>query len=542
MRLRWLLSLAALVFTGGFVSAEPAATGPTLEVRLRSVNDLLDKAEYVAGLGGKEETIKQVRELLKGLSADGKGIEGVDPKKPIGAYGTLEKAVETSPFVLFIPIADQEQFLKALNKHANIMPEKADDGTFKVSVPFINELNLRFANGYLYISQKAKDLDTKTLIKPAAFFAQDDGSVLSILLHIDHIPAELKTLALGQIELNINEKNKENAKNLNAAEKQLQKFGSDLALAGVKGLIDDGKDLSVKLFADPKSDDISAEVSFTPTSGSPTAKNFTSLAAKKSVPAGIVGAPVNPVARGNVAIAVTEGMKKDYAAAIDTLLADALKKTPAGQEEELKKIVAALTPALKAGDLDAAGAFIGPDAKGHYQVIGASAVKEGKGIEKVLKDLVKQHGQEIEGVVSIKFDAETIGDFALHRIDLKQTDDQFDRIFGTKTVWLATSDKYIAFSIEPNGDSIRKGLAAGAVPVSVVSVDVALAKVIPLVRPDLKPDEVKALLKEAFGDAGPTGKDTATVTIEGGQRLTAKFVVKGKALRMFSELEETKKR
>jgi peroxiredoxin len=38
---------------------------------------------------GKEDTVKQVRELIKVLSADGKGIEGVDPKKPIGAYAML---------------------------------------------------------------------------------------------------------------------------------------------------------------------------------------------------------------------------------------------------------------------------------------------------------------------------------------------------------------------------------------------------------------------------------------------------------------------
>ncbi len=50
----------------------------------------------------------------------------------------------------------------------------------------------------------------------------------------------------------------------------------------------------------------------------------------------------------------------------------------------------------------------------------------------------------------------------------------------------------------------------------VLSVEVSLAKVVPLVAKNLKPDEVKALLKDAFGDGAPAGKDTVTVTITGG--------------------------
>ena len=38
--------------------------------------------EYVAGLLGKEDVVVQVRELVKQLSAEGKGVEGIDPKRP----------------------------------------------------------------------------------------------------------------------------------------------------------------------------------------------------------------------------------------------------------------------------------------------------------------------------------------------------------------------------------------------------------------------------------------------------------------------------
>ena len=71
---------------------------------------------------------------------------------------------------------------------------KAEVGTLKANVPIINELYLRFANDYLYISQSPKNLDAKGLIAPKTFFVNDDGSLLSVAAHLDRIPAELKTL------------------------------------------------------------------------------------------------------------------------------------------------------------------------------------------------------------------------------------------------------------------------------------------------------------------------------------------------------------
>jgi hypothetical protein len=539
MRFRWLIAAAALFFTCGLTQAQPTTTGPTVEVRLRSVNDLVDRIEYVGGLIGKEDLAKQARELIKTLSADGKGVEGIDPKKPIGVYATLAKEVETSPFVILIPIADEAQFLKAIDTRFGITPEKGPDGTLKATVPLINEMSMRFANGYLYLSPKAKDLDAKTILKPDAYFAKDDGAVLSVLVHIDRVPVELRKFVLGQLELGLNEERKKDEKHETEAEKRLKNLVFDALIAGFKGMTDDGKDLSVKLFAEPKSDDLSAEVTFTAKTGSTTAKNFTALGDRTSLPAGIVAA-ANPAARGSVKIALTEGLKKEYAAAVDALLADALKKAPADQEEVVKQIIDAVSPSLKSGELDAAGSLVGPDSKGHYQLVGAVAVKEGKGIEKLLKELVKQYGQFVEGFVTFKFDTETVGDFTLHRIELKQLDEKFEKIFGTGNIWLATSDKYIAFSVEPDGDMIRKGLKAKPIPVPVLAADIRAAKVLPLVQSDLKPDELKALMKDAFGDGPTAGKDTIALTIEGGDQLSVKFKVKGKALRAFVGLNGLK--
>lgn len=151
--------------------------------------------------------------------------------------------------------------------------------------------------------------------------------------------------------------------------------------------------------------------------------------------------------------------------------------------------------------------------------------------------MVEDYGALVADFVEFKLDVEKVGDFNLHRIDIKQVDDKFETTFGTKTIWLATSDKNIALSIEPDGKALRAGLKAKAIPVAVVSVDAAVAKLLPLFNPNLKPDELKALLKDAFGDGATAGKDTVAFSVTGGDRLTVKFVVKGKAIRAGAVLD-----
>src|SRR5262249_40732831 len=134
MRMRCWVMAAAVVAVAAVApnraTGQPAKGGePTVEVRIQSVNVLLDKAEYIGGLLGKEDVIVQVRELVKQLSADGKGIEGVDPKRPFGAYAYLEADVVNSPLVVMIPIADKDRFLQMLKDRLSVIPEKAEGGT-----------------------------------------------------------------------------------------------------------------------------------------------------------------------------------------------------------------------------------------------------------------------------------------------------------------------------------------------------------------------------------------------------------------------------
>lgn len=537
MRLKsWALATFAMALSAILPSAALAQkpAEPTVEVRLRSVNDLLDRAEYIGKLVDKDEPIKQARGLIEQLSTDGKGVEGIDPKKPFGVYAVLTQDVQSSPVIVMIPIADQERFLTALKDRLQIVPEKVDGGALKANVPLINEVFLRFANGYLYVGRTATDLAEKSLVSPKDFFAKDDGSVFSVTARFDRMPADVKTFVLGQFEHQVQEGLKKNEGNKKDAEKKLEALLADTVVGSAKMLAEDGKELSLKAFVDAKTDDLSFELVLTAKDGTPLAKNFAGLAGRTSLPAGIVAAK-NPVASVVAKAGLPDELKKRLAPVIDAIAKDAIDNS--NDREATARVFEPLVATAKAGNLDFASSLVGPNDKGKYTAISAVMVKNAKELEKVLKDFAPA----IPGdAVEFSFDAAKEGKFALHKIDVKIADENFENLFGTKTVWLAVSDDCIAISIEPEGALLKAGLKAAPAAAPVFSGEVALARLVPLVEKNLKPDEVKALLKDAFGSESPSGKDTIGLSIEGGKQLSVKFKVKGKAFRLATMLDEFK--
>jgi hypothetical protein len=541
MRMRWYAAaaavLAAAALNPGRAAAQPAkAAEPTVEVRVRSVNDLLDRFEYVAGLFGQDEPAKQFRALVQQLSAEGTGIEGVDPKRPFGLYATVTQDVVDSPVVVMVPIADRDRFLQMLKERVGLDPQKTAGGAYKVEVPlpFLREpLHLRFENDYLYVSPGEKGVDPKALVSPKAFFAKDDGSAVSVLVRIDRIPDDLKGLALSQFEMGINQGRKKDGP---PAEQKIQALVIDAVIGGTKTLFDDGKDLSIKLFVDAKADELSAEVTVTAKDGSTLAKNFAGLAGRTSLPAGIV-ANQSPVGQAAVKIALTDDLRKRFSATLDELTDEMVKQANPNEREAAKRVLTTLAPTFKAGELDAAVSFTGPDDKGRYGLLAAVMVKDGKAIEQLAKDFAPMIPA---GHAEVTFDAAKAGRFALHKVEFKQVDREFERVFGTKTVWLATADDCLVVSVESDGAAIRKAVTAAPAKAGVFAAEVSLAKVIPLADPNLKPDELKARLKEAFGDGPPAGRDAIAVSVEGGKQLSIRVKVKGKALRLAATLEQFK--
>ena len=68
------------------------------------------------------------------------------------------------------------------------------------------------------------------------------------------------------------------------------------------------------------------------------------------------------------------------------LAGEAAKQAKPNDREAVRRVLTTLAPTFKSGTPDLAGALVGPDAKGKYAVLAAVVVKDGKDIEKLVKD------------------------------------------------------------------------------------------------------------------------------------------------------------
>ena len=150
---------------------------------------------------------------------------------------------------------------------------------------------------------------------------------------------------------------------------------------------------------------------------------------------------------------MTPDLKNRFGKMLDEVFEEAVKKKDGPEKEVMERAYKVLSPTVKAAELDLAATLLGPDAKGHHTFLGALAVKDGQEIEK----LVKEFSQFAAGAAEFTFDVEKIGDFNLHKIVLNDVPPEVERIFGTKTVWVAVSNTHVAISMEPDGTAIRRG-------------------------------------------------------------------------------------
>ena len=157
-----------------------------------------------------------------------------------------------------------------------------------------------------------------------------------------------------------------------------------------------------------------------------------------------------------------------------SVMADALKKVNEPEKEHIERALKALAPTLKAGELDVAAALFGPDAKGRHTVLAALGVKDGKEIEKLAKDFAVVRRRARRRSPSTSRRSATS---ACTRSMLSHVPEEVEKIFGTKTVWLAISDD--AHRVQRRaGWRLRseKGLKAKAAPVPVLRSRSSLAE------------------------------------------------------------------
>src|SRR5262245_23181529 len=223
---RFIPCLALLGLLAAPTVARPAGDtppkGPTLVLQLQSVDGLLDAARYLSKYLDSEKSVEDLDAAIKNMTG-GKGLDGLDVKRPIGMYGRLSPNVTDSTGVALLPVTTEKAFLDLLER-LNVSTKRGNDGVYTAETPALAmPIYLRVVDKYAYITVNDKSaLDKDKLLTADKVLAPDkaaggapknverlpgdkvptpDGpTLLAATVHIDQVPDGLKQLFIAQFE------------------------------------------------------------------------------------------------------------------------------------------------------------------------------------------------------------------------------------------------------------------------------------------------------------------------------------------------------
>jgi hypothetical protein len=532
-----LLSIAALF---GLLFASPIRAAdsptppdsPTLLLRLASIEELLAKGEYLAGLAGQEEAARQGVAFVRAV-ANEKGLEGIDIKRPFAIYGNLTADVTKSLGVLLIPIADQESFLNLLKTRLHLEP-KEENGVYRVQLPNVPvPAYFRFARGYLHATALTPDpLDEKRLADPEKVIGKPDG-LFDLSVRIDQIPEQVKKVVLGQVETRLVQFKQEKLPGETPALAELRKKAIDSGVGGLKALLFEGKELKLKLTVDTKAEEIVFDWGLSAKEGSSLAGQFAALKDRKSIAGGwdVKGAAFRAFAQ----VALPESLHQAIGGAVDDLIDKAVAGVPPEPRPLAEKVLKALAPTLKAGTLDASVALLGPDKDGKYTMAAVGKVEQGSVLEQSLRELVRAIPEDKRR--SFEFDAEKADGVPLHVIKLEgEITRPFTALLGDAAIWMAFRDDRIVLGWGTQAKAvIRDALKAAPASGPVALAEWSFARIGPIAY-RRQAEVARTAAEQVFGKE-PSG-DKVTTRLEGGDRLHLRIAVNGKVLKFAAAVQE----
>jgi hypothetical protein len=546
MSKRWLVGGVVLTLVGlPFVQPRSVRAadddGPAAIVRIKSIDGILNDALYLAKLLGKEEEAKQGEAFFRAMVPSDDSA-GIDTKRPIGFYGSVREDVKKSPGVVLLPITGEKAFLDFLERF-NVEAKKDADDIYTLStstIPIQVDIFCRFANKYAYITAQSKaHLAKDKLVDAAKVTGGNRDAVVWATFHVDRVPKGLRDFGVAAMDLGINQQLK-----FPPTATKLQK---DLIRETVKSVskqvgsfVKEGSSVELVVDLDRKGGSVVLETTISGKKGSRLATDIADLAQARSLFAGMTGgaAAMNLLAH----LTAPDSLRQVLGPVVDEAFQQIEAKEANADARALhERLFKALAPTVKAGDLDLINRLFGPNMDNHYTSLNGVKVVEGKEIEEALRAIAavlppqaKEH---------IKFDAETVGDAKVHRLDFQaQYDPAVKQLIGSHPIYVAIRPNMVLIGAGPDGlKVIKEALAAQPAPGPMFQFDMAMGRFAPALRAVVAgrgdknaADYIQKAAKESF--TGGKGEDEIRVTVEGGASLKAKVSIKASVLAFLGKL------
>jgi hypothetical protein len=512
---------------------------PTLLVRISSIHDLTEDVKYLTALGGRPGEGKKLDEQIQKRFP--KGLKGIDTGKPLAVYGHLDPAGNPtdSTAVGLVPITNEKDFL-ALLEDFHLNPKKEEGELYSVTVdnlpvPFY----FRFADGYALITAKEKESISKAKVLPMErVFPAGQTATISVTFRIDQIPDSIKQIGVGQVELRLSELEEKRPPGQTEAQHALHSQAIKEVSKQLSSIIQDGSQFQLLMNVDRQAGQLLAEFSLAGKKGTELAKEIAAAATGQSQFAGFASGPASVLLH----FKLPTGMQNALASKFDEAVQDGLKKeSDQFKREILSKVLKALAPTVKAGTMDGAVSLRGPSANSHYAFVAALALQDGEGVDKSLRDIIKEL-PEADVEKKLKLDAETIDGVKVHRINIQDDMKQdVKKKLGDEPLYVAVrSNAAFVAGGEGGLDVLKQALASGAQNAMPVNIMVSAAGIAPLMDRKKHKNDPAEVAREVFGQA--PAHDKIHLSLEGGESIRLRLVADADALKFFARLGDSEKK
>lgn len=525
---RWASLLALVVLTCSLSLAQ----AQLFTVTVAGVDNLMESVKYGMKMAGKEDMAAQIDYLLEAFLQN-KGFEGLDTKKPMGAYlNKFPTNHEKPPVVVFIPISNEEEFIAFLGR-LNVNPGKAENGVRSITLPIGQTVYLKIKNSYAFVSMDEEEL--KNASEPVKIAGKlPVNALFHVHVGLSEIPDSLKDQFLTKMNEEIN---KEAAKKENEPEIEYKARQATIRISrqAIERLVKDAEAINITASLDKQSHQFSIESNMQPKAGSGLHQEIKAMNDSKSIFASLFdNSPGYFVAHG----IINQSLRSD----VDALIDGIVKKAIADEKSIVKKAIAekvfqALEPTLKSKNYEFALSMRNQGDKQPMTGVAAIQVKDGKKIEELIKGFVVEMKEKERA--AIKLDVENVKGVNLHVITVPADDKgakDMEEAFGEAKITIAIHNDYIIAAIGKNGtEEVKKFLNGASASTSPAPVQLQV-NVKPFTR-FVKEAPIRGAIEKVFS---APNSDQIKMSVTGGDKVNVKFVISTHFLKLAFAVDEAK--
>ncbi len=530
------LALPLVARSAPEIKPEKKTAAPSVVLRVQCIDELLANFKYLAHIVGRDEEAKKAEDWLK-LQAGPKGFEGIDTKRPLGAYAIMKEDLASSTIVALIPISDEKAFLELLEKQVNdgtIKLEKGKDGVYNVELQSLGTtIYFRFAHKYAYVTFPNADAIAKDVILTPAQVLPDDenkNTVLSLTLHIDQLPKETRDYAVSQVKARLGDLKEEKSDGETKAQQELKAAVIDELSKQIVAVIEEGGALALRLNLDRKANDISLELALGAKEDTKLSGTILELGKTKSSTAGLISP--ESVMNLQVNMTVPENIRKLIGPAIDEAVTKGLSEEKDATKKALaEKALQALLPTVKAGVLDMAVDFRGPGKDKYYTLVGGVKITDGANAEKTLRQIIKDLPENEHAKVTL--DVAKEGAISIHQVEMKDVDEDFKKTFGNSSAYFAVRSDVVFLALGEDAlPALKDALKTQPKVGKPAQFELSAARLAEMAGKE-QPEAARAAVK-AFGDSKQG--DKVRFGLEAGKELKVRISMDTQMLKFFSLL------